>query len=695
MYDRADVLASMPHGADRTQVAGLFGLRPEDILDFSSNIFSQGFSPRMHELAYHSLGQVGHYPDPYAETLRSELAWRRNLSPKQILLGNGGADLIFRLAAFLRTDPNFPLRSEVIVTGPGFSEYKKALEAFGLNVQEHILSPDQDFKLDASILESINRNTLAIWLCQPNNPTGQVIEPEVLNQIRQACDQADIYLMQDECFLEFLPIENQARYSLRSGFQPKEIILKSFTKLYGMPGLRLGWLEAANPAIISRLQDLSPSWQVSRPAIAAGHGALAIPQDQIDEWQRAIAQERERIMLALEDFGAQGIMGRANFVFFYSEYPNLQEALLLNRQRPILIRNCSNYAGLGPGYYRVAVLEPKENNALIAALKKLGLEAIGDKLGLEPVLPIEAEDPEPVRAKTSLEVRRIKLPAFNRLKGKGPLSIMLLGTSSNVGKSVLSVGLCRLFARHGFKVMPFKSQNMSEYHEMEDGKRYSTAQLQMAEAAQVDYLPEMNPVLLCPRSERGSDVYLLGEYWKSPSAGEYYKLKAGLWPGVEAAYRTLQEKADIIVIEGAGSPAEINLQKDDFVNLGLASRLDIPCLLIGDIDRGGVFAALYGTQALTGQLGEDHIKGYIINKFRGDEKILEPGLKQFESIARKPILGTVPMQKGLKLEREDSLSDDYATYTPEEREMAYEQLADALESSLDLDQLTKIMLREI
>lgn len=698
-YNKSERLAAMPHGAELDEVADICGLDPKQILDFSANIFAPGFTPAIQKSMDISAAQV--YPQPYADSLRCELAQRRMLKKEQILPGNGGADLIYRLAAFLRTCPNFPLRSEVLLLAPGFSEYAKALKAYGLGVKEYQLKAELDFQVDEGILSALDQSTLAVWLCQPQNPTGQLMEAHILEKIRAACAEAGIYLIQDECFLSFLPAEEAKAYSLSPDLKPREFVLKSFTKLYGMPGLRLGWLEAGSTENLEILRAQTPSWQVSGPALTAGLAALATPEHELDRWRSQIRAEREKLSRALTDFGATQITGKANFLFFRHKLEDLQIRLLEDPEGPILIRNCAGYAGLETGYYRIAVLEPEKNAQLIRALERL---AGSETTELCP--PQTGSDPKPISLALSQCSAAFveEQPAANReerlqklkenIRQQGPLSLMVLGCSSSVGKSVIAVGLCRLFARLGLRVMPFKSQNMAEYVEQADGRRFAVAQMQMAEAACQDYLAEMNPVLLCPRTERGSDVYLLGNYWQSPSAGQYYKIKHQLWPEVEKAYRTLERQADIIIIEGAGSPAEINLQKDDFVNLGLARRLDLPCILVGDIDRGGVFAALYGTLALTGEVGQKQIRALLINKFRGDPKILLPGLEQFETLARKPILGVMPRFPHLTLEREDTMSDDQSVYSREEREVAYELLADALAENLDLEQLSKIILRQ-
>ena len=238
----------------------------------------------------------------------------------------------------------------------------------------------------------------------------------------------------------------------------------------------------------------------------------------------------------------------------------------------------------------------------------------------------------------------------------GAKRIMIQGTMSGAGKSLLCAGLCRLFRQEGWRVAPFKSQNMAlNSYVTEQGLEMGRAQVMQAEAAGV--LPDvrMNPILLKPSSDTGSQVIVNGEIRGQMTAAEYFRYKRRLIPEVLAAYESLSAEHDLIVIEGAGSPAEINLRTDDIVNMGLAELVDAPVLLAGDIDRGGVFAQLYGTVALLRPEERVRVKGLIINKFRGDPEILRPGLARLEELTGIPVLGTVPYLH-VDVDDEDSLA---------------------------------------
>lgn len=234
--------------------------------------------------------------------------------------------------------------------------------------------------------------------------------------------------------------------------------------------------------------------------------------------------------------------------------------------------------------------------------------------------------------------------------------IMVQGTMSNAGKSLVVAGLCRVFKQDGYRVAPFKSQNMAlNSYITEDGLEMGRAQVMQAEACQIKPQVCMNPILLKPTNDVGSQVIVNGEVIGNMSAREYFAYKKELIPDIKKAFHELEKQADIIVVEGAGSPAEINLRDNDIVNMGLAEILDAPVLLVGDIDRGGVFAQLLGTIMLLSEEERDRIKGLVINKFRGDKTILDSGISMLEEKAGIPVTGVLPYIN-VSIDDEDSLS---------------------------------------
>ena len=236
-------------------------------------------------------------------------------------------------------------------------------------------------------------------------------------------------------------------------------------------------------------------------------------------------------------------------------------------------------------------------------------------------------------------------------------TIMIQGTMSSAGKSFLAAALCRIFRQDGYSCAPFKSQNMAlNSYVTADGLEIGRAQAMQAEAAMTEPSVDMNPILLKPTSDSGSQVIVNGKVRGDMRAAEYFRHKKELVPEILAAYRRLADRYDIIVVEGAGSPVELNLKKDDIVNMGLAKMLHAPVLLAGDIDRGGVFAQLLGTLALLEEDERALVKGLIVNKFRGDRRLFDDGVKILEARGGKPVAGVIPYID-CDLEDEDSLAE--------------------------------------
>ncbi len=273
--------------------------------------------------------------------------------------------------------------------------------------------------------------------------------------------------------------------------------------------------------------------------------------------------------------------------------------------------------------------------------------------------------------------------------------IMVQGATSSAGKSLLCTGLCRYFYKKGLKVFPFKSQNMSRNAFVdEDGNKIATAQVQQAFACHRKPDVKMNPVLLIPKTDVGSTVVLFGKEFKDMKAREYFEYKKELLPVIEKTFSEIESENDIVVIEGAGSPAEINLRENDIVNMGLAELVDLPVILVADIDRGGVFASLYGTVMLLSENERKRIKGLVINKFRGDKTLLDSGIEQIEKLTGIPVIGTIPYVK-LNIPDEDSLVDydkpaNHGGVTREELEIEFDKLMNAIADNMDMKLVEEI-----
>src|SRR6202162_3640835 len=237
-------------------------------------------------------------------------------------------------------------------------------------------------------------------------------------------------------------------------------------------------------------------------------------------------------------------------------------------------------------------------------------------------------------------------------------ALMVLGTASHVGKSLVTAGLGRIFSDAGVRVAPFKAQNMSlNSAATPDGREIGRAQALQAEACRVVPCAEMNPILIKPTSDTGSQIVLLGRVWGQVTASDYHQRRVeDLFPAVIESYRTLAARYDLIVLEGAGSPAKISLRDHDIVNMRMAHAAGAGCMLVGDIDRGGVFASLLGTLEVLDSHDRSRIRGFVINKFRGDLSLLTPGVRTIEKRLGIPCAGVVPYLHELGLEEEDSVA---------------------------------------
>lgn len=274
-------------------------------------------------------------------------------------------------------------------------------------------------------------------------------------------------------------------------------------------------------------------------------------------------------------------------------------------------------------------------------------------------------------------------------------AIMVQGTTSSAGKSILCTALCRIFKQDGVKVYPFKSQNMSsKYHKTKDGKMLAIAQALQAWAAGLEPHENMNPILLVPNSDLSSTLIINGDDSGSTTSAEYFRDKTVLREMITESYAEIESLNELVIIEGAGSPAEINLNKDDIVNMGMAKIADAPVLLITDIDRGGSFAAVYGTVMLLKQEDRKRIKGIVFNKFRGDISLLEPGIEMVEKLIDIPVVGIIPYID-LNIADEDTLTDkakkcEDGSQTRDQLEEELEKLAEVVRANIDMDIIYKL-----
>jgi len=279
-------------------------------------------------------------------------------------------------------------------------------------------------------------------------------------------------------------------------------------------------------------------------------------------------------------------------------------------------------------------------------------------------------------------------------------TLMIQGTASSVGKSILVTALCRIFKQDGLRVAPFKSQNMTRnIFVTKNGEEMGLAQAVQAEAAGLEPSVDMNPILLKPEANSRSQVLVRGKSAVTLTAGEYGRYTHKLLPVVEESLARLRSAYDIVVIEGAGNPAEINLKENEIVNMRIAKLAEAPVLLVGDIDKGGVFASLIGTLALLDEAERNYIKGFIINKFRGDIALLQPGLDFLEKYTSRPVIGVIPYSHNILIPEEDSAGEEKGLSLPPKQPLTnhqqYNELADIVRHSLNMELVYKICGLEI
>lgn len=323
-------------------------------LDFSANVSPLGMPVEVRRAVMNSACLWDKYPDPHCRQLCQALGEAHGVPPQWVVCGNGAADLIYRLCLALPA-------GQALVTAPTFLEYEAALHVAGWHIQRHVLLPQEDFQLTARILEDIVPSIGLVFLCHPNNPTGQPIDGQLLRDIAQQCVRVGAMLAVDECFLDFVEGGISAIHFLGG----RLVVLKAFTKLYGMAGLRLGYALCGDEQLVEVMAGAGPPWSVSAPAQAAGVAALAV-EDWPAKVRKMVTPERQWMKEQLSQLGLCP-MGEANYLFFGAP-SGLKQRLL---GRGILIRDCGDYPGLTEGWYRVAVRSRADNIQLLMALREV------------------------------------------------------------------------------------------------------------------------------------------------------------------------------------------------------------------------------------------------------------------------------------------------------------------------------------
>lgn len=346
----------MIHGGDIQSYLEKYHKKP---LDFSANISPLGVPLALKEHLIQNIDVIETYPDPLCRRLTSQLSIKHGLPSDFFLCGNGAADLIYRLSYGLKP-------KKALLLAPTFAEYEESLNRIPCHIDYHFLSEHNNFQLDSSFLDKLNTSYDFCVICQPNNPTGQLCDLNLMEKIIQKTKESNIFLLIDECFLDFFPKE--AEYTMLRNIEDHShlFLLKAFTKMYAIPGLRLGYIVSSNIPLLKIMQLEGQPWSVS--SLAQEGGLLALNQEKYVEDVRSII-ETERLFLtnALKQLGLTVFPSVVNFILFYSTSYDLTERLM---NKNILIRDCSNYHGLTKGYYRIAVRSRKENEILLNTLER-------------------------------------------------------------------------------------------------------------------------------------------------------------------------------------------------------------------------------------------------------------------------------------------------------------------------------------
>ena len=638
------------------------GIDIANLLDFSANINPLGPPEWLRPLISSEVASLVHYPDPYASKLVQAIAERYQVPEESVVVANGTTELLYQLPKLLGC-------TQALIPSPSYIDYTKVMELAGMTVRPFLLSAERGFTLHPQELAPLLTGGELVVIGSPNNPTGVLVDPDQIIQLAQE-HPATLFLI-DEAFLEFVEggrsvsLANSILHSSQDredkgaatrqyteyGEESRSVVdegigskvkwndniltLHSLTKFYAIPGLRLGF--GIFPLPIARLlREHLPPWTVNSLAQAMGVRALA--DDEYGERTRAVCRElRTELVRKLQGFPALQLFdSAANYLLLRlkdgSDARILADQLL---ERKIMIRTCSNYTGLDASYFRIAVRTEKENSLL--------LQALGD------ILQPSATAPRTSSGKSSPKKAR---------------PLMFQGTSSNAGKSVLTAALCRILLQDGVRVAPFKAQNMSlNSFVTHDGLEMGRAQVVQAQAARLDPDVRMNPVLLKPNSDTGSQVIVHGRPVGNMDVMTYLRYKETAMQAAHASYDSLAADYDVILLEGAGSPGEVNLKQHDIVNMGMARYAQSPVLLVGDIDRGGVYASFVGTMEVLNEWERALVAGFVVNRFRGQASLLQSAHDYVTSHTGREVLGVVPYLKNLGIPEEDSVSFKAGLFT--------------------------------
>ena len=655
--------------------------------NFSSNIYGHADLRALQTYLATRLDSIRSYPEPEPRALEALIAQRHGVGEECVMVTSGATEAIYQIglssqSLLNREGDNHPQKA--VIAEPTFSEYEDACRMAGHLVEFVPFEADAIYSFVRA-----GRADATLWLCNPNNPTGAVLPRKEVLRLA-----AEVRLLVLDQSYEDYTLE--PLLSAKEAVEAGNILqLHSLTKTYCIPGLRVGFVVGA-PVLIRELRARQRPWSVNALAVEAAMWLLQHDVQVVPDLSAylAEAQRLRNELSALPGISVEAT--QTNFMLCRLEPERGMKAArlkdLLATRHGILIRDASNFHGLTPWHFRVAAQTKEEDDLLIRCL--ITWQTTPDS---PPALPVRegantfvAEEDD----KSWLEIapsqgRGVQKGSDSAATSSPPLGgagggllggvggglplrpLMLAGTGSDVGKSVLATALCRIFLQDGYHPAPFKAQNMAlNSYATPEGLEIGRAQAVQAEAAGIPCHTDMNPLLLKPQSDHTSQVVLHGkpignrdayDFWKVPSIlhqKEDGHLQAQLDFRAEvcAAYDRLAAQYNPIVMEGAGSISELNLRDRDLVNMSMARHADAAVILVADIDRGGVFASVYGSIALQSPEDRARIKGIIINKFRGDLRLFDSGRRLLEELCGVPVLGVIPHFSDIHIEEEDSVS---------------------------------------
>ena len=629
---KKNLLQQQSHGGDVYRWQKETGIKANDILDFSVNVRPDGMPDFLKASIFKNINTLCAYPDPQADGLKEYCANYYGLKPDNFVFGNGSNELLYALAHVLFEEKYF----HAFIVEPAFSEYRFSLEKAHIHTHSllTVLSPQiqtgnfepggktilteqkKITKKIQKVIQSVPAQSIIV-LANPANPSGFLIENQELMAV--ITQKQDCIFVIDEAFIDYT--DEKSLLEELTALPQNVLLIRSLTKFYALAGIRLGYL-VCHENIAQKIQEKLPAWNVNSLAQSLAKTLFTEQEQAAKDYLKTKQQNQKRKADLYQKLSQiEGInlyASWANYILFSvnCDCPHFWQDLLTKHH--IAIRNCDNYKGLEKkNFYRVAVRFPKEHTRLCQAIQNILYNT-----------PLSGKKKKP--------------------------ALMLLGTSSNAGKSILTAGFCRIFTQDGYTVRPFKAQNMSLNSGVTiKGEEMGRAQIVQAKACKAEPDSKMNPVLLKPQTDIGSQVIVLGKPAGTSSARGYYKKKNALWDIVTKSYDELAEEADIMVLEGAGSPAEINLKENDIVNLKMAEYAEASTLLAGDIDRGGVYASFLGTWQTFTNEEEKLFTGFLVNRFRGDGSLLAPAHEYLEKTTGKKVLGVIPFIKDLNLPEED------------------------------------------